>query len=111
MVTSHARSSQVSQETHLHLELGAHQVPVMPPDRHRRSAVCSLDYICVPVCLSRYLYNVSMDLGWGLAGGGWCIEVGYSNYSVCMFSSPPLSCYINIQSFGQRLKVHSGNID
>lgn len=52
-----------------------------------------------------------MDLGWALAGGGWCIEGGYSNYSVCMFSSPPLSCYINIQSFGQRLKVHSGNID
>lgn len=45
----------VSQETHFHLELGAHQNPVMPPDKHRRLAVYSLDYICLPVCLSHYL--------------------------------------------------------
>ncbi|KAM7368031.1 hypothetical protein PAMP_014285 [Pampus punctatissimus] len=30
------------------LDPGAHQVPVMPPDRHRRPAVYSLDYICLP---------------------------------------------------------------
>lgn len=40
----------------------------MLPDRHRRPAVFSLDYIRLPVCLSHYLYNVSMDTGGVLLG-------------------------------------------
>lgn len=34
----------------------------------RRPAVYSLDYICLPVCLSHYLYNVSMEMGGLLLG-------------------------------------------
>lgn len=70
----------------------------------RRPAVYSLDYICLPVCLSHYLCNVSMEMDGVVVGGGWCIG-GYSKSSVRMFCSSPLSCYILlIWSVGQRLK-------
>lgn len=79
----------VSQETHLHLELGAHQVPMMPPDRHGRPAIYSLDYICLPVLSLTLPVKCLNGHGWGSVWGGWCIG-GYSKCSVYVFLFPSI---------------------
>ena len=59
----------------------------------------------LPVCLSHYLYNVSIDMGGVFLGGRSCIRGDIATLLYVCFPIPLRSCYIlRIRLVGQRLK-------
>lgn len=99
----------VSRETHLHLELGASPWCLQTgtadqPSTHWTTSVC--------LFVSHITCIMSPWTWVGCCWGRMVHRGGYSNSSVCMFSSSPHSCYIlRIWSVGQRLKIHHKNTD
>lgn len=113
MATSRARSSQ-SFPGNLHLELGAHQFPPCDASGQTpQTSRLSLDYTCLPVCLSHYLYNVSMDMGGVLLGEEGASGGGGDIATLLYVCFPPLphSLAIFFDLLDKRLKTHRTNTD